>query len=170
MRDELHREPGRRVGDVHARVLQDRERVARRAHLEQRAAWPIAASVARSGAASASSAARKNRAEGRIRVALVEGLRAREQAGPSEQGRDGPVPVRVGQVGQHGVELLEQCAHRARGAGGAQPVVELLGRRELGAPQRDDLGVDRGGRRQPGLHALDGAGGGRLVIRERRLR
>ena len=29
-------EPGRRVGDVHARVLQDRERVARRADLEQR--------------------------------------------------------------------------------------------------------------------------------------
>ena len=146
------------MGDVHARVLQDRERVVRRADLQQRLRLADRRLRGEFGRRLGHFGGPDEPAEGRVRVALVEGLRAREQAGPGEQCRDGPVPVRVGQVGQHGVELFEQGAHSACGAGRAQPVVELSGRCELDAPQRDDLGVDRGGRGHPGPQALDGPG------------
>ncbi len=158
---ELDGDIARRVRAVRPRpgVLQDRERVVRRADVDQRIGVPgrgRGSEVARARGPGRLGGAGEAR-DGGVRVAPVQGLGAREQAGPGEQRGHGPVPVRVGQVRQDGFELLDEHPDGLGCPGTAEPVVQLLRRRELRAPERDDVRVHRRGCREPGAQAGDRA-------------
>ena len=142
-------------------VLQDGERILRRADVDQCIGVPGRGRGGEVGGARVPGrlGGAGEAGDGRVRVAPVQSLGAREQAGPGEQRGDGPVPVRVGQVRQDGLELPDEHPDGVGGSGAAEPVVQVLRGRELGAPQRDDLRVHGRGRGEPGAQARDRTGG-----------